>query len=66
MRKIVKLSLALAILVGSLTVGITQSAARPTIICRPACCSWDASGTCLAFAGCTNVNGRCVCSPCPV
>lgn len=65
MRKIVKLSLALAILAGSLATGFSPSAAGPIIICRPACCSWDASGNCLAFAGCTNVNGRCVCTPCP-
>ena len=66
MRKIVKLSLALSILAGSLSIGLTPIGAAPTIICRPACCSRDASGTCVAYAGCTNVNGRCVCSPCPV
>jgi hypothetical protein len=63
MHKIVKLSLALSILIGSL--GLTPSGAAPTVICRPACCSRDASGVCQAYAGCTNVNGRCVCSPCP-
>jgi hypothetical protein len=66
MRKIVKLSLSLAILAGSLASGFATTADAVTIICRPACCSRDANGTCVAYAGCTNVNGRCVCSPCPV
>jgi len=66
MRKIVKLSLALSILAGTLTIGLTPSgAASLTIICKPACCSRDASGACEVFGGCTSVNGRCVCTPCP-
>jgi hypothetical protein len=65
MRKIVKLSLALGILAGSLTVGLTPSGASPTLACRPVCCSRNASGACTVFAGCTAVSGRCVCTPCP-
>lgn len=65
MRNIVKLSLALSILVGSLTVGLTPSGASPTIACKPVCCSRDASGACEVYGGCTAVNGRCVCTPCP-
>ena len=66
MRKIVKLSLAFSILAGSLMVGLPSSgAASLTVVCKPVCCSRDASGACEVFGGCTAVSGRCVCTPCP-
>lgn len=66
MRKIIKLTLTFSILAGSLTIGLAPSgAASLTLACRPACCSRNASGVCEVFGGCTVVNGRCVCTPCP-
>ena len=64
MHKIIQLCLALATLVGSLTIAPTPTEAA-TIVCRPACCSRNAAGVCLVYGGCTSVNGRCVCTPCP-
>jgi hypothetical protein len=58
-KKTVKLVLAVAMLAGSLGVGVAPRAASAIVTCPPICC--DAS--CTSFRECHGGFSGCVCSP---
>jgi len=59
-RKVAKLVLVTAVLVGSLGVGLAPGAAIGSNPCKSPCC--DAS--CTTYHRCQYLNGSCVCSQC--